>query len=98
MSKHPKKPSLPTGSNTRRWRVTVKPPGSTWCRFFHKRGRDQGPATGWHMRFSVTYLGCRVLRDGGIDVGVGAIANDADQCLNGSADERIAACTRAIDS
>jgi tetratricopeptide (TPR) repeat protein len=27
-----------------------------------------------------------------------AIANDADQCLNGSADERIAACTRAIDS
>jgi tetratricopeptide (TPR) repeat protein len=27
-----------------------------------------------------------------------AIANDADQCQNGSADERIAACTRAIDS
>jgi len=51
------------------------------------------------MRFSVLPISvvvcCAVVASRSLSW---AIANDADQCLNGSADERIAACTRAIDS
>jgi|SRR5262249_4887602 len=51
------------------------------------------------MRFSVLPISvvvcCAVVASRSV---LWAITNDADQCLNGSADERIAACTGAIDS
>src|SRR6266446_1175590 len=51
------------------------------------------------MRFSVplvSVIGCFVVA--GSMWMSRAVAGDADKCLNGSGDEKLAACTRAIDS